>query len=512
MSERETSATTGTDDTSDDDRTDDDRTEPLAPDTGPASGPSAQRAPLTAAEKRWLAVIVGVGAVLRLAWLAYAHAEPPTSFLPAGDQYSYWYYGTEIAQGRGYVSFLTHDATAYYPIGYPAILAGLFWLADHTPFVDPDLMLVAGAFHVVVSAATVALTFVVARRLLGARAGLIAAAVMALFPNMIAQVTTLQLETTFIFLTLAALAIIVDHDWSSGLPSRQRLLAFGAVLAVSALVRPFSAPLLLALALAVLAVGAGWRRALAVVAVPGIVVVAAFVPWTIRNAVEMDAFVPSSTNMGDTLCIDRGDDVDGGFRWSTHDGCVDPALPEVERNSGNTRKAVDWVIDNPERELVQIGRRARLMFESDHDGFLATEMMGSGPIYSDGARDLFTTAGDWYFRVVLVAAVAGLPLLWRSPRPERRLVVTVMAALLVIPLLLWGNARFHLPLTPFLAISAAALAAAAVDRIAPRAGPAAAPVPSTPSAPSAARGPDASPPAAGDEPRPGATVVADASH
>jgi 4-amino-4-deoxy-L-arabinose transferase-like glycosyltransferase len=438
-----------------------------APDVaGLRDGEDPRRAALTRAERRWLLGIVVVAALLRIAWLAFANVDPPTAL---GDTYSYWYHGNSIADGRGYVSYVDGRATAYYPIGFPAILGGLYWLAGHVPAADPDLMLVTGGFQVVVSVATVALTFVIGRRLAGARAGLVAAGIMALFPNLIHELTAIQVETTFIFLAVAALAIIVDHDWSSGPPGRNRLLAFGAVLAVSALVRPFSLPLLLGLFLALLAVGLGWRRSLVLTSVPLLVLVAAFTPWTIRNAIALDAFVPSSTNMGDTLCIDRNSEATGSFRWTVHDGCVDINLPEVARNRGNTRKAIEWVVHNPERELVQIGRRARHMFAHDHDGIQTTETMGSGPVLSDTGRRIGNATADWYFRGVLVLAVVGLPLLHRrSPRPERRIVFTTFGALLAIPLLLWGHPRFHQPLVPLMALSAGVLAVALAERVSAR--------------------------------------------
>ncbi|HEX6423244.1 MAG TPA: glycosyltransferase family 39 protein [Acidimicrobiales bacterium] len=438
--------------------------DPATLDSSPAVA-TPQRAPLTAAQRRGLLAVLVVAAVVRLVWLAYANVDPPEWYIPSGDSFSYWYYGNEIAEGRGYVNYLDGEATAYYPIGFPAILGALYWLGNHVPLVDVDLMLLTGVFQVAVSVATVWLTFVVGRRLVGPRAGLVAAGLLALFPNIVYQVTTIQVETTFIFLTMAALAVAVDHDWASGPPGRNRLLAFGALLSLSALTRPFSAPLLLGIGLAVLAVGAGWRRALVAVALPLAVVVVAFTPWTIRNAVQMGGFVPSSTNMGDTLCIDRSDDAHGGFRWSYHEGCADPELDEVERNRESTRLAVRWVIDNPRRELVQIGRRARIMFRDDHDAIVATEGLGSGPIFSDTARRLWSSTGDWYFRLVLVASVAGLPLLVaRSPRPQRRLLLSVMVPLLVIPLLLWGNPRFHLPLVPFMVLAAAAVVSEVVVR------------------------------------------------
>jgi hypothetical protein len=434
------------------------------PQAVPPDDVAPPRPALTAGQRRALIAIVAVGAALRLAWLAYAKAEPPVS-IASGDQWSYYYFGNEIAAGRGYVSYTTGEATAYYPIGYPALLAGVFWFALHTPVTD-DLMLVAGVLHVVLSTATIALTFVIGRRLLGPVAGLVAAALMAVFPNLVYQVTSLQLETTFLFLTTAALAILVDHDWASGPPSRNRLLAFGAVLAASALVRPFSLPLLLGLLLALVAVRVGWRRVCLALAVPVGVVVVAFIPWTIRNAVVMDAFIPSSTNMGDTLCIDRNRDAYGGFRWADHDGCVDPNLPEVERNTGNTRKAITWVLENPRRELLQIARRAKYMFREDHDGIVAVETLGTGRFLPDSTRDLLSRVADGFFFAVGGLAVVGIPILFRrAPRSERRLFFVTFGALLVIPLLLWGNPRFHVPLTTFLAVSAAGCVVFVAERV-----------------------------------------------
>ena len=189
------------------------------------------RRALTRAERRWLLAICLVAAAARLGWWLYAHVEPPSSEVLGGDPWMYWLLGNDIAHGRWYTNHVTGEPSAYYPVGFPAVLGGLYWVGNHVPFVDVDNMALTGMFQIVISTATVALTFVVGRRLAGPRAGLIAAAVLAVFPNLIFQVTTIQIETTFIFFTMAALAIIVDHDWSTGPPSVRRLVAFGAVLA-----------------------------------------------------------------------------------------------------------------------------------------------------------------------------------------------------------------------------------------------------------------------------------------
>lgn len=415
---------------------------------------------MTALERRLLAVIIALGFGARLAWALYARAEPPVDWFLSGDQFSYYHYGSEIARGRGYISYITGEATAYYPIGYPAILGALYFVVLHTPIPD-NLLFATTLFHVVVGTASVALVFVVGRALASVRVGLLAAGLLALFPNVIYQVATVQLETTFIFLVLVALAIIVTHDWSSGPPSWPRLVAFGASLGVAVLVRPFAAVLFVGLAAALATLRLGWRKVAIAVAAPLGVVVAMSVPWTIRNAVHMDAFIPSSTNMGDTLCIDRNLDATGGFRFADHDGCVDPGLPEVPRNSGNTKKAIRFVLDHPDRELLQIVRRARFMFRDDHDGILAVQTLGGGAFLSERVVDVAEPVADWYFYVVVGLAAVGIPAFaGRSHRPERLIAASGFAGLLVIPLLLWGNPRFHLPLAPFLVVSAAF----AVDR------------------------------------------------
>lgn len=410
---------------------------------------------MTRRQRQTLWAVVAIGFALRLGWALYARGDAPHAWQESGDQFSYFHYGSEIARGHGYISYITGEATAYYPIGYPAILGTVFFVVLHTPIPD-NLMLAAALLHVVLGTASVALTFLVGRAVANVRVGLIAAALLAVFPNVVYQVSTVQLETTFIFLVLAALAVIVTHDWSSGPPSLARLVAFGATLGVAVLVRPFAAVLLVGLAGALLTLRAGWRSVATGLAVPVLMVVLLSVPWTIRNAVRLDAFVPSSTNMGDTLCLDRNLDAQGGFRFADHDGCADPNLPEVPRNRASTKKAVRFIVDHPDRELLQIGRRARIMFESDHDGIEAVQTLGGGPFLPQGVVDVAEPVGDWYFFALLVLAAIGLPgFALRDHRPGRLLVASGLAGLLVIPLLLWGNPRFHLPLAPFLVLAAA---------------------------------------------------------
>lgn len=421
---------------------------------------------------RALVAIVAIAFALRLGWVLWWHPAEPTVWQESGDQFSYYHYGREIAAGRGYVHYLRGVPTAYYPIGYPAILAALFFVVDHTPIPD-DFMLALNLQNVVVGTASVVLAYIIGRALFGARGGLIGAAILAVFPNIVYQVATVQLETMYIFWCLAALAIVVTHDWSNGLPSTRRLLAFGAVLGVSVLIRPFSIWFVVALFAGAMVARAGVWRSVKLAAIPLGVVVLMMIPWTIRNAVRLDAFVPTSTNTGDTLCLDRFEGANGGFRWADHEGCADPNLPEVELNSENTRMAIEWVLDHPAREALQITRRARLIFASDDDGIVVLNQLGDGQIMSADTADAFRDLANGAWAVVCVLATAGVGVLLvsrRRHRPETAIVLVSMASLIIVPLLLWGNPRFHLPFAPLFAILAGGAISVALDAIGPQRG------------------------------------------
>jgi hypothetical protein len=232
------------------------------------------------------------------------------------------------------------------------------------------------------------------------------------------------------------------------------------VLGISALVRPFSLPFVLAPGVAVAVAGLGWRQAGRAFGIALATTALLVVPWVMRNATVMDAAV-ISTNTGDTLCLDRHDRATGGFQWADHEGCAPPEWDEARRNERSTELAVRYVLDDPLRELRQVATRARLMFSGDNDGLIALEAGEGNRVFGDRGRDVVRTVTDWYFRIALVLGVLGLVALvagagTRGARPSRAVAATAAATLVVVPLGLWGATRFHVPLLPFIAIGAGA--------------------------------------------------------
>jgi 4-amino-4-deoxy-L-arabinose transferase-like glycosyltransferase len=405
---------------------------------------------LTSAQRAWLWSIVAVAAAVRVAWALYATRTPAA----VGDPFFYFEYGKRLAAGHGYDNYATGEPTAYYPVGYPAALAMVFWIVQHTPIPD-DLPMAGALFQAALGTGSVVLVFVIARKLFGVTAGLVAAGITALFPNLVFYVAILQVETLFIFLFLLCVAIAVDADWSAGALTRNRALVLGGALGVCTLVRPFAIPLLGGLALAVWIASRSWRALATTLGWVALTFALVVAPWVVRNIVKVDA-ATISTNMGDTLCIDRYVNSTGRFRFVDEaGGCAPSSLSEAARNTENNRIALRFVREHPGEELHLIGIRAWYMMENDRDGLQAAEVGSGERFLGHRLRSVLGGVADGYFFVALALAVLGLPAFVRDRRADRIIVLAAIATLVGVPLLLWGSTRFHVPLLPFLAISAA---------------------------------------------------------
>ena len=414
--------------------------------------------------ERWVLVaIVAVGVALRVAWVAYAAR--PLALPGGGDPLGYVARARDLAHGGGYNSLLTGEPTAFQPPGWPMVLAGWFWLAHHTPLPD-DVWNLAGALNVLIAAASMVLLYAIGRKLFDARIGLLAAGVYALWPNLVYYTAVAALELFFVFLVLLVVWLLLRYDW----PATPRLpwtalVLCGLATGVLLLVRPFGVVVVVAMVVAGLVAKRGWRRVATEAAVVTVVAIAVIVPWTIRNAVLLDGFVPFATNLGETFCIGHQPGATGGLVGDTA-YCVGdldashitrPHL-EVERNSHTLRQGVKFATRHPVDELHLVFWRGYYLLNSDHDGVDAVESGGAPPPFSfipERSRLVLETLGDAWFFAVAALAVFALPAFVRDRDGRRWLFLLTGVGLLLVPLGLYGLPRFKVPVEPFLALGAA---------------------------------------------------------
>lgn len=418
---------------------------------------------MTKQERVVLGGILAVALVLRVAWCVWA------ARLPAGglhDPNFYYLYGQQLANGNGY-RLLDGSPSAYYPPGYPFALAPFMWLGYHWPldtFRNVEVAIVS-ALNIIWQLGTIALAFVIARRLTGrSLAGYVAAGVLALWPNLIFHTGAALTESLFLLLLLGVVLLAIGAPEGGATWDVRRCVLVGVVLGAATLVRPVTVPIFPALLVVFLVGRAGWRRAITQTAMVTGAAVLVLVPWMIRNAVVMDQ-VTLSTNTGDNLCMSRHVGGSGGFEYPNERcfaGFDSIERPEFElvRDRHGREVAIDFVREHPVEELRLVFRRIGAMFTDDADGVSAVQSYGDDPWIGPRTRRVLRGAATTYGLVAGLAGVAGLVLLVRRRTPAALLVVLTGVGMLVPPLIFFGDPRFHVPAVPIAAIGIGVLAAA----------------------------------------------------
>lgn len=252
---------------------------------------------MIASDRRaWAAVLI-LALALRVG-VAFAWTAPLV-----GDAADYHRLAAGLASGRGYVD-ANGRSTAWRPPAYPAFLAGVYRTLGDGPRAIGLAQALVGAAAAGVLGWGAALT-------LGAPAGLLATALVAVDAAQLALVSR-RLSEGLCTLLLAALLVAVAR-LRSGLRSGRTALgaaaAAGVLGGLVTLTRGLFVGLPLALAAALLWEGrmrrstlpGTARRAALAAAVLVAAYGAALVPWTVRNARALGAFVPIATQGGITL-------------------------------------------------------------------------------------------------------------------------------------------------------------------------------------------------------------------
>jgi 4-amino-4-deoxy-L-arabinose transferase-like glycosyltransferase len=222
---------------------------------------------------RRLAVLILLAALaIRVAWVL---ATPDYQLVH--DALDYDNHAASIAAGDGFATSYGRE-TAFRPPLYPVFLAGVYLLTGGSDLVAARIV---NAF---VGTGIVALIGVLAFQLWGQRVALVSMALGAVYVPLILVGQSVMSEPLAVLFMLAALAAAL----------RRWALVAGVLMGLAILGRANAIILLVPLAFAV------WRgpRPAIVLVVAAVLTVA---PWTIRNAIVLDHFVPVSTQLGSAL-------------------------------------------------------------------------------------------------------------------------------------------------------------------------------------------------------------------
>jgi 4-amino-4-deoxy-L-arabinose transferase-like glycosyltransferase len=412
-----------------------------------------------------MAVVVVVLAALGLR-VGYVELTP--GYRIVHDARDYDFHARSIASGDGFSKQLTGKPTAFRPPGYPYLLGGAYRLFGVERSVDADRIHVARMLGAVLGALGVALIGALALQLLGRTAALVAMALAAVYVPSILVTEAIMSEQLFVVLLLAALVTAI-HQRRSAHPYAFALLA-GVLAGLAVLTRANGLVLLIPLILAVWAAPRRSWRSLGPPAVLVAVALAVVAPWTIRNAVELHAFVPVTTQLGWALA--------GTYNDEARNDQVNPGSWRSLRRVPEYRPLVANFPTVPEVVMERRLNRAGRAFIGRHPGYLATVAYWNTRRLLDVAslrwsrHTASTISADpgWADAgVVTFWVFAALALFGATRRAARRVPgfvwIVPLAMYLSVVFLAAETPRYRAAIDPFVIVLATIASTARVSRI-----------------------------------------------
>jgi 4-amino-4-deoxy-L-arabinose transferase-like glycosyltransferase len=418
---------------------------------------------------RWfawaLAAVAVVGLAVRVAYVVLERRD-----IDFGGDARFYHEGANLlADGKGFIS----------PFEYQK--GHVVEAADHPPLyivflaVPSALRMTSTLTHLlwscVLGTATIVLIGLLGRAIVNERVGILAAAVLALFPDAWMSDGSLLAETGAMF-TITLAVLLAYACWRR--PSWRRFAAVGAAAGAAALAR--SELVLLVVALVVpLAFRAGnvdlrhRLRWLGIGALAALVVVA---PWVGYNLLRFRRPVLLSSQSGPLLASANCDTTyyggSLGLFWIPCDSAIaeraiKPGLDQSERDSIYRREALEYVRGHASRVPVVMAARAGRVL-----GVFRPAQQAQIDSFLNGYGVGLVRSGLYSFQAVGVLAIVGAVLLRRRRTVPLFPLLATPAVVLVTVFVTYGLTRFRFAAETSLIVLAAVAIDAAVERVRPR--------------------------------------------
>jgi 4-amino-4-deoxy-L-arabinose transferase-like glycosyltransferase len=417
-----------------------------------------------------LAVICMLALALRVTWIAFVNPSPTDGRVD--DAAVYHRLALSIKNGDGFQwedgfsgppgGPFQMEPTAYWSVGYPATLAGVYLLTDSS-------VPAAKVLNAVLGTAACLLVYFVGREVFDRRVGLVAAGILALFPSQVFLPTLLMTETPWTFLTMLLLALTLALTLRKR-PGWLPVALLGLMFGLASLVRGE----MLAFPLVLVAVWAvAYRSGLLALRLGGIAVagmLVALLPWTVRNWTALGYPVLVSTGSADNLLAGHWSGADGlgSFVPGIEVNSVYRDLPAPEREIAvykeEVRRAISFVVHHPADELRLIPKKLKRFYQRDSRPLDLIQVHPDA--LSAHNKDIFSGIANAYYYGAAALALLGLPL-WFSLREPRKLLI--VAFLLYYSFLFGfvfiGEERLHAAVIPILSLLAAVTVVWAWERV-----------------------------------------------
>jgi hypothetical protein len=394
-----------------------------------------------------LLLVLLLATCVRLLWVLWV----------PNDQYSdsVWYDGAAANLAANGVYGLD-GPSAWFPPGYPFFLAAIYKSVGHSEF--------AGKLgNVAIGVALVGFTYLLGRLLSDETVGLLSAALIAAWPNLIFHTGILSSD-------LLAACGFVAAMWLGMRPQQghAQTILLGALIGWMVLVRPVSLILLASLGLWWWITTRSLVRALARVLPLALVVALTVGAWTWRNYAQFGEVITIATNGGYNFWQTNQPYADGNDTYWPSVPMDDPEYQtmrngdEFTKNREGYRYALAYLRANPGHLLVMLPAKLFWLYHTDTSGFYEgayyPPMHGFSPLAAwIAAHERLVEAFTFrYYEVLMALGAIGAAVTILMGRPKWIWPVLALPFLLTFfHLFFHAKDRFHIPLVGIIAVLAA---------------------------------------------------------
>jgi 4-amino-4-deoxy-L-arabinose transferase-like glycosyltransferase len=385
----------------------------------------------------WLTAITLGGLAVRVAYILIERRDFDFSggqFY--GDAFFYHEGAKLLVDGRGFISplELAESGRVVEAADHPPLY--IMWLAIPSS-VGLDTELAHLLWSAVAGTATVALTGLLGREVVGPRVGLVAATLAAVYPNIWSHDGALMAETLALTFTTAAMLLAYRYLHA---PSLSRLVWVAVAASLAALTRSELVLLfvLLVLPLALLTRSVAFRDRFRWLVGAGVAAALVLAPWVVFNVARFDKPVYLSSQFETTLAVSNCDDTyygEGIGYWSLV--CAVPTANQARADgldqSGEAARlrkvALDYIRNHKKRLPVVVAARwARIAGVYDPSHTIKIEQV------PEGRERWVAVTGLGSLWAVLALSVAGGIVLRRRRIPVYPLLAPPAAVLIAVTL------------------------------------------------------------------------------
>jgi 4-amino-4-deoxy-L-arabinose transferase-like glycosyltransferase len=407
-----------------------------------------------------LALVVVAGAALRAERAAHHGA-----FLST-DERAYATLGRALS--HGYYDVHGMNDPLHWPPGTPMLFAVARKLTG-----VPDAVLAPAAAYcaqAVVGVALILAVFALARLLAGPRAGVVAAAGVALYPPLVV-ITGDMVSEPLGALTIALVMLALAWAWR--VPGAGRFAVAGALTGVAILVRAdlLILPIVLAAVVALSLRRDGARRALRCAGAYAVAAAIALAPWSAYATSRRAQLTPITSSSWSALYVGTYLPADGRI-FAMREKLGDEARahnPKI-RHVSNRNLRTEWILDAVAARHPDLGRSAALQRETLRNlrryalgrplAFAAMQVRKLDRMWIGYDRGTHHKKRTWILVVHLLVSAAGLAGLlfgvWRTRHPALWAILATVVTATAVNSFFVSEARHNVRLVPLLVAGGAA--------------------------------------------------------